>query len=257
MARYLTCTVAHNCRVDSHTHCFNRHPSDEEPVLKQKHENIAVTLQRPSLAIHVTWFSWLPTLFTSWLSWPSWRGLVLPSSWLPSLPSWPKTHRQCHCRPQCRPLRRNRPWYRAGLLHEVETWSQPLMLPSPRQTLLFTAESWEMWNCTTSESMTPSTKFNRSGIRSSQSSMMKAAADIQLYVVALLLGLEQIERSTARDEEQGERRSIVANVTQQGLGYQECPELKFWCLITEKQKWSKLNIMHRQIQVPLMSMSKP
>ena len=32
---------------------------------------------------------------------------------------------------------------------------------------------------------------------------MKAAADIQLYVVALLLGLEQIERSTARDEEQG------------------------------------------------------
>ena len=43
-------------------------------------------------------------------------------------------------------------------------------------------------------------------------------ADTQLYVVALFLGLEQIERSTARDEEQGERRSIVANVTQQGLG---------------------------------------
>ena len=37
------------------THCCNRHPSQEEPVLKQKHEKIAVTLQRPSLAIHVTW----------------------------------------------------------------------------------------------------------------------------------------------------------------------------------------------------------
>ena len=52
---YLKCRLAHNCHVDSHTHCFNRHPSDEEPVLKQKYEKIAVTLQRPSLAIHVTW----------------------------------------------------------------------------------------------------------------------------------------------------------------------------------------------------------
>ena len=27
-------TLAHNCHVDYHTQCFNRHPSNEEPVLK-------------------------------------------------------------------------------------------------------------------------------------------------------------------------------------------------------------------------------
>ena len=41
--------------------------------------------------------------------------------------------------------------------------------------------------------------------------MMKAAADIELYVVALLLGLEQIERSTARDEEQGMILKLTLN----------------------------------------------
>ena len=59
--------------------------------------------------------------------------------------------------------------------------------------------------------MTPSTKLNRSGISSSQSSMMKTEADIQLYVVAVLLGLEQIERSTARDEEQGMILKLTLN----------------------------------------------
>ena len=34
MTHYLTCTLGHNRNVDS-AHCFNRHPSHEEPVLKQ------------------------------------------------------------------------------------------------------------------------------------------------------------------------------------------------------------------------------
>jgi hypothetical protein len=49
-----------------------------------------------------------------------------------------------------------------------------------------------------SESTIPLTKLRYSGMMSSQSSMMKTRQNVKLDVVALLLGLEEVERCTEK-----------------------------------------------------------